>query len=85
MTTPESEDTIADRRYTMEIHVSEDVRQLSLSAGFADVTQFVNSLLDKERERLAIQAGIDAMESGRVSEFASFDREFRQKNGLKAQ
>lgn len=68
----------------MEIHVSDDIRQLSLSAGFADVNQFVNSLLDKERERLAIQAGVEAMESGRVAEFASFDREFRKKNGIES-
>ncbi len=67
----------------MEIQVSDDIRQLSLSAGFADVNQFVNSLLDKERERLAIQAGVEAMESGKVTEFASFDREFREKNGIK--
>lgn len=67
----------------MEIQVSDDILQLSLSAGFADVNQFVNSLLDKERERLAIQAGVEAMESGEVTEFASFDREFREKNGIK--
>lgn len=68
----------------MEIYVSDDIRQLSISAGFADVNQFVNSLLDKERERLAIQAGVEAMESGRVVEFASFDAEFREKNGMKS-
>ncbi len=66
----------------MEIHVADDVRQLSLLAGFADVNQFVNSLLDKERERLAIQAGIDAMEAGNVIEFSAFDRQFREQNTL---
>lgn len=68
----------------MEIYVSDDIRQLSISAGFADVNQFINSLLDKERERLAIQSGVEAMESGRVTEFASFDGEFREKNGMKS-
>ncbi len=37
----------------MQIKVPEDTQQLSLAAGFANVDQFVNSLLHKERERLA--------------------------------
>lgn len=69
----------------MEIHVADDIRQLSLLAGFADVNQFVNSLLDKERERLAIQAGIDAMDAGSVTDFAAFDRKFREKNIVKSE
>jgi hypothetical protein len=68
----------------MQIRVPEDTQQLSLSAGFANVDQFVNSLLHKERERLAIQAGIDAMDAGKVTDFADFDREFREQNGLKS-
>lgn len=67
----------------MQIKVPEDTQQLSLAAGFANVDQFVNSLLRKERERLAIQAGIDAMDAGQVADIADFDREFREKNGLK--
>jgi hypothetical protein len=72
-------------RDTMEIHVAEDIHQLSLLAGFADVNQFVNSLLDRERERLAIQAGIDSMDEGRVTDFAAFDRQFRETNILKSE
>jgi hypothetical protein len=68
----------------MQIQIPDDTRQLSIAAGYADVDQFVNSLLRKERERLAIQAGIDAMEAGQVTDFADFDREFREKNGLKS-
>ena len=68
----------------MQIKVPEDTQQLSLAAGFANVDQFVNSLLRKQRERLAIQVGIDAMNAGQVSDFADFDREFREKNGLKS-
>lgn len=56
----------------MQIKVPEDTQQLSLAAGFANVDQFVNSLLRKERERLAIQAGIDAMDAGQVVDFADF-------------
>ena len=68
----------------MQITVPEDTQQLSLAAGFANVDQFVNNLLRKERERLALQTGIDAMDAGLVSDFADFDREFREKNGLKS-
>lgn len=66
----------------MQIQIPDDIQQLSVAAGFANVDQFVNSLLHKERERLAIQAGIDAMDAGQVTDFADFDREFREKNGL---
>ncbi|QEG38508.1 hypothetical protein [Roseimaritima ulvae] len=69
----------------MQIQLPEDTQQLSLAAGYANVDQFVNSLLRKERERLAIQAGIDAMDAGQTADFADFDREFREKNGLKSQ
>ncbi len=68
----------------MQIHVPDDAKQLSIAAGFANVDQFVSSLLRKERERLAIQSGIDAMDAGRVADFADFDREFRERNGLKS-
>ena len=68
----------------MQIQVPDDTQQLSLAAGFANIDQFVNSLLCKERERLAIQAGIDAMDAGKVTDCADFDREFREKNGLKS-
>ena len=72
------------KRFGMEIHVPDDTHQLSLAAGFADVDQFVHSLLQKERERLAIQAGIDAMNAGETTDFAEFDRNFREKNGLES-
>ena len=66
----------------MQIQIPDDTQQLSLAAGFANVDQFVNSLLQKERERLAIQAGIDAMDRGEVSGFDDFDREFRKRNRI---
>ena len=67
----------------MQIQLPDDTEQLSLAAGFASVDQFVNDLVRKERERLAIQEGINAMEAGQVVDFDDFDREFRDKNGLK--
>jgi Arc/MetJ-type ribon-helix-helix transcriptional regulator len=38
----------------------------------------------REREVIAIQEGIDDMESGRVRPIREFDREFRLRNGLPA-
>jgi putative addiction module CopG family antidote len=38
----------------------------------------------REEEVLAIQEGIDDMESGRVMPMREFDREFRRRNGLPA-
>ncbi|MCA9160680.1 MAG: hypothetical protein KDA51_13265 [Planctomycetales bacterium] len=67
----------------MQIELPDDTHELSIAAGFATVDQFVSELLRKERERLAIQEGIDAMAAAHVSEFAEFDREFRVKNGFK--
>ncbi len=67
----------------MEIQLPDDTEQLSLAAGFASVDQFIHNLLRKERERLAIQEGIDAMASGNITDFSAFDHEFREKNGLK--
>ena len=68
----------------MQIQIPDDTKQLSVAAGFADVDQFVHSLLRKERERLAIQAGIDAMDAGQSTDFADFDHEFREIIGLKS-
>ena len=68
----------------MQIQIPDDTKHLSIAAGFANVDQFINSLLCKERERLAIQAGIDAMEAGEITDFVHFDRDFREKNGLKS-
>ncbi len=41
------------------------------------------ALRDREREVLAIQEGIDDMEAGRMRPIREFDREFRQRNGLR--
>ena len=67
----------------MQIQLPDDTHELSIAAGFATVDQFISELLRKERERQAIQEGIDAMDAAHVSRFAEFDREFRVKNGLK--
>lgn len=68
----------------MRIQIPDDTLELSLAAGYADVEQFVNGLIRNERERLALQAGIDAMDAGRVVTFSEFERQFRAKNGIES-
>ncbi len=58
------------------------IQSQAVSAGFADVTPYIQSLLDRDAERLAVQAGITAWKQGRHRSFAEFDQEFRAKNGL---
>jgi predicted transcriptional regulator len=49
----------------------------------ADVIRQALDALDwHDRERIAIQEGLDAMNEGRVQDFDEFDREFRQQNGI---
>lgn len=52
------------------------------AAGFATVELYIQSLLEKDAERLAIQQGIDAQRAGRHRPFEDFDQDFRKKNGL---
>jgi hypothetical protein len=60
------------------------VRDQAVAAGYASVELYVQDLLDRDAERLAIQEGIDALNAGRVMEFDAFDREFRLRNGIPA-
>lgn len=60
------------------------VRDQALAAGFASVELYVQNLIDRDAERLAIQEGIDAINAGRVCDFDDFDRAFRKCNGIPA-
>lgn len=60
------------------------VRDQALAAGFASVELYVQNLLERDAERIAIQEGIDAAKAGRVRDFDEFDREFRERNGIPA-
>lgn len=66
----------------MQIEVPDDIQSQAVSAGFASVEEYVATLLDRDAERVAIRAGLEAMQSGRVRPFEDFDREFRSRNGL---
>ncbi|MCO6045771.1 hypothetical protein NG895_17880 [Aeoliella sp. ICT_H6.2] len=43
---------------------------------------YLQILVERDRERLAIAEGIEAMRAGRVRPFEEFDREFREQHGL---
>lgn len=58
------------------------VQSQAVAAGFATVELYIQNLLERDADRLAIQKGIDALEAGQHRPFDEFDSEFRQKNGM---
>ena len=52
------------------------------AAGYASVEHYLQSLIERDAERLAIQEGLEAAREGRVRPFDEFDREFRERHGL---
>jgi len=58
------------------------VQEQAAAAGFATVELYIQSLLERDAERMAIQEGINDLKSGRHRPFDEFDREFRTKNNL---
>ena len=66
----------------MQITLPDDARQLSLAAGYASVEQYILSLVQRDRERLAIEEGITALKEGMAQDFSEFDRQFREQNSL---
>ena len=58
------------------------VQSQAAAAGFATVELYVQELLDRDANRLAIKKGIEALEAGQHRPFDDFDREFCEKNGL---
>ncbi|MFV2070276.1 MAG: hypothetical protein ACC645_25190 [Pirellulales bacterium] len=61
------------------------VQQRAAAAKGATEADVIRKALDwLDRERHAIQEGIDAWRSGDVQDFDEFDRDFRAKNGISA-
>ena len=58
------------------------VQSQAVAAGFATVELYIQNLLERDADRLAIQKGVDAFEADQHRSFDEFDREFREKNGL---
>lgn len=58
------------------------VQSQAVAAGFATVELYIQNLLERDADRLAIQNGLQAIETGDHRPFDEFDRDFREKNGL---
>ena len=58
------------------------VQSQAVAAGFATVEQYIQSLLDRDANRLAIQKGVEALEAGQHRSFDEFDQAFRKRNDL---
>jgi len=59
-----------------------DIQTQAVAAGFATVELYIQNLLERDADRLAIQKGIEAVKTGDHRPFDDFDREFRERNGL---
>jgi hypothetical protein len=74
----------------MQIDLPQDVidrvrRRAGENIGLTEadvIRKALDSLEWQESERLAIQEGIDAMNSGHIRSFNDFDREFRHRYGI---
>jgi len=64
----------------MQIHLDlgENAKAQCVAAGFANIQEYVHSLLKQDRDRLAIQQGYEDVKAGRIRPFAEFDAEMRQ-------
>lgn len=66
----------------IEIHLDEDAKLQSIEAGYASVEDYLHSLLQRDRNRLACLKGMQDVESGNTRPFEKFDAEFRKKHGI---
>ena len=60
---------------------SAEVQTQAIAAGFASVEEYVFSLIERDKERAAVQEGLDALRDGRTRSFDEFDAEFRKEYG----
>ena len=59
-----------------------NLQSQAVAAGFATVELYIQNLIERDADRLAIQKGIDAVDADQHRPFDEFDRAFREKNGL---
>jgi hypothetical protein len=59
-----------------------DLRDRAATAGFASVADYVQMLIDRDADRVAILEGIAAVKAGNVRPFEEFDREFRAQHAI---
>ena len=66
----------------IELPDDRDIKSQAIAAGFSAVEDYVKALLDRDAERVAIQQGIDDMNSGRMQPLAEVDAEIRRTFGF---
>ena len=66
----------------IELQLNDDARLQSVEAGYASVEEYLHSLLQRDRNRLACLNGVQDVDSGNTRPFGAFDAEFRKKHGI---
>jgi len=69
----------------MEIQIDQNdasIQQQASVAGFETVQDYVENLLQRDAERLAVLEGLQAAAEGRVRPIEEFERDFRERNSL---
>ncbi len=66
----------------IEIHLNDDARLQSIEAGYANVEDYLYSLLQRDRARLACMKGLQDVDAGNTRPFDEFDAAFRKKHGI---
>ena len=61
---------------------ADGVREQAAAAGYASVEHYIQELLDRDAERLAILEGMAERRAGKGRPFEAFDQEFRARHGL---
>lgn len=73
----------------MQIQIPPDevqvVKSLAIDAGFTSIDQYVLDLIERDKERAAIQVGLDQARRGEVRSLDQFDADFRQRKGIPAE
>jgi hypothetical protein len=62
---------------------SADIQLQAQAAGFANVDEYVFSVIERDKDRAAIQEGLNAVREGRTRPFDQFDTEFRKEHGIR--
>lgn len=66
----------------IELRNESELRDRAAAAGFSSVSDYVQMLIDRDADRIAILEGIAAANAGRVRPIEDFDREFRAEHGI---
>jgi hypothetical protein len=68
----------------MQIEIANEAAAAAAAqaAGYENVQEYVNVLIKREADLLALREGIADAEVGNVTPFDEFDAEFRRENGF---